>query len=430
MSRVLFALCLFPVVARAEDPSPRQLVEKAVRASGLSRWDQPLAVRYRYKFTSPAQQQAVLEVWGETHSSRCRVAVSEDGNPLASLFVSNGDRCWMQTNGRDESTESPACKIWQSIRYNERITWLVPLLVDRKFTLAPLGRSEHNGRAVLGVKVSYPDRPDASLFFDPETGALVKAHLVREGTPAGGATLLVQEFRDRQPWDGCAGDEQALAQAGVAADGPALVEFLRRQTPDPARTARVALLVRRLGDDSFAQREKATTALRRMGPAALSPLRKAAAETDPEVAHRARDLVGELSADGKAALVPAVVRLLAQKKPAGAAEVLRGRLDHCADSNERQEVLSALLELDGKTDAALAEAAKAPGRRLYLPGLKLARRIVVTEEKTRAEKFELELVEFGVFNRHDPALFVPPAPGPRGWNDNGLGLGPGLELVF
>jgi hypothetical protein len=233
---------------------------------------------------------------------------------------------------------------------------------------------------------------------------------------------MVHEFRDWRPWDGCAVDEQALAQAGVAADGPALVDFLRRQTPDPARTAHVALLVRRLGDDSFAERQKAATALRRMGPPALSLLRKAAVEVDPEVAHRARGLVGELSAEGKAALVPAVVRLLAQKKPAGAADVLRARLDHCADKDERQEVLSALVEMDGMPDEALAEAAKAPGRRLYLPGLKLARRIVVTEEKTQTLYLKMELVDFGVFNRHDPALFVPPEPGPRGWNDNGVGF--------
>src|SRR5829696_1728143 len=87
-------------------------------------------------------------------------------------------------------------------------------------------------------------------------------------------------------------DLQALRQAGVADDGPALLAHLRARTLSPADRARIARHVRALGADAFAEREHAAQALRKIGPPALPKLRAAHdSSKDLELRLRARQCV-------------------------------------------------------------------------------------------------------------------------------------------
>jgi YD repeat-containing protein len=65
------------------------------------------------------------------------------------------------------------------------------------------------------------------------------------------------------------------------------------QEEDQAR--RIETLIRQVGSDDVAEREKATEELRKIGKPAVSALQKAAESKDPEVAVRARALVAELA---------------------------------------------------------------------------------------------------------------------------------------
>src|SRR5258708_7529480 len=56
-------------------------------------------------------------------------------------------------------------------------------------------------------------------------------------------------------------DEEVLRDAKVGADGPALVEFLRRRVAGAADEARVKGMIARLGDDAFERREEASNEL-------------------------------------------------------------------------------------------------------------------------------------------------------------------------
>ena len=64
--------------------------------------------------------------------------------------------------------------------------------------------------------------------------------------------------------------------------------------PDDTEIAR---LVRQLGSDDFDQREAATTRLKAIGEPALDAVTKAATSSDPEVRHRAEDII--LTIEGK-----------------------------------------------------------------------------------------------------------------------------------
>src|SRR5262245_27272851 len=104
---------------------------------------------------------------------------------------------------------------------------------------------------------------------------------------AGLATLFPPSAVTAGPSDAANSDEQLPKAAGVGADGPALLDFFRRSTLTGADQDRIQTLIRQLGDEDYAQREKASAELLTLGSAALPKLREAAKDRDPEIAYRA-----------------------------------------------------------------------------------------------------------------------------------------------
>jgi hypothetical protein len=163
-------------------------------------------------------------------------------------------------------------------------------------------------------------------------------------------------------------DEALLKGAGLGVDGPALLEFFRKRTVNPEDEKRAAELVTDLGNTDYPVREKATRALKALGPAALPALRRAAQSDDAEVKHRARDCAGSIERGLRPELAGAAARLLAARAPDGAAPVLLAYLPWAPDADAEEEAQLALLALTvkaGKPDPALVAALedKAPARR-------------------------------------------------------------------
>lgn len=163
-----------------------------------------------------------------------------------------------------------------------------------------------------------------------------------------------------------AADEALLKKAGVAAGGPDLLDFLRRQTPGPDEQQRIAALIEQLDSPTFKKRDAATRALEKCGPHAVAVLRAAIPGRGPEMTQRLRRCIAAVERADAADVPAAAVRLLRDRRPAGAAAVLLGYLPFVADAGVEEEVLTALLGLgvkDGRPDpvvvAALADEAPA-----------------------------------------------------------------------
>src|SRR5712692_2542632 len=114
-----------------------------------------------------------------------------------------------------------------------------------------------------------------------------------------------------------AADEKSMQDAGLKTDGPALLDFFRKRTLSEADTAKLADTVRRLGDSSFAVREKATTDLITAGRNALPFLRPALKDPDLEIARRAEQCIQAIENGPGTALALAAARLLAARQPTG-----------------------------------------------------------------------------------------------------------------
>jgi HEAT repeat protein len=162
-------------------------------------------------------------------------------------------------------------------------------------------------------------------------------------------------------------DEEVLSRAGVGVEDAALLDFVKKRsvTPDEAR---IKALVRRLGADDFEAREEASRQLAAVGGPARPYLEAALNDPDAEVVRRAAECLKGIEAGSTGMVAGAAVRLLAKRKPAGAAEALLAYAvaaegDGVGDAV--REALASLALRDGKADPALVAglADNAPARR-------------------------------------------------------------------
>jgi HEAT repeat protein len=162
------------------------------------------------------------------------------------------------------------------------------------------------------------------------------------------------------------GDDEATRKKASAAwaawwkstEGDAALEEFRKRTLTAADRDRVLGLIRKLGDDSYDEREKATGALSAMNDKVVPLLQQALTSPDLEIRKRARRCLEavESGKDRLPPLAPIAVRLVGLRKPAGAVEVLLAYLAGVADDPIVDDVLTVLGTLavrDGKADPAL-----------------------------------------------------------------------------
>jgi HEAT repeat protein len=154
-----------------------------------------------------------------------------------------------------------------------------------------------------------------------------------------------------------------LQGAGVATDGPGLLEFFRKQTLSDEQRRAIGKLIVQLGDDSFQVREQATQELKALGPVAVPALQQALNDTDVEIVVRAKRCLSALKNIPTGELLAAAVRVLAARKPQRGVATLLAYLPENAHAEVEEEIVHALTVLGapaGEADAALVRALKDP----------------------------------------------------------------------
>ena len=156
-----------------------------------------------------------------------------------------------------------------------------------------------------------------------------------------------------------AADEELLRAAHTPTDGPGLLAFFRKRTPDAPTRLHIEKLITQLGSSSFTRREEATRELVSFGPRATAPLRRAMHHADLEVRWRAQQALERIEREGDPAARVAAARLLGRRKPAETAEVLLAYLPGAEDEAVAEEVgfaLTAAAVRDGKAEPVLVRA--------------------------------------------------------------------------
>lgn len=172
---------------------------------------------------------------------------------------------------------------------------------------------------------------------------------------------------DNPPAD-FAEDEKLLQNAGIATDGPGLLEFIRKHILTTAEIERIDTLIKRLGDMEFMNRVQASKDLKSIGKTSLPKLQRALKSKDAEVRRRAAEIIAFIQSDTMSDRLCAAARLLQVRQPEGAVQMLIDYLPFIEDSAVEEEVLGTLTRLgvpDCKVDPALFATlhSKAPAQR-------------------------------------------------------------------
>jgi hypothetical protein len=195
----------------------RRIIDKALKAHGgaetLARLSavtgEQTGKSYRgfgepREYTVEFAYQPPLRSWS---SSRTK---GNNGKDFVMTSARDGDRDWSRI-GTHKGFTPPESK--DEVREGAYASWIIMLypLADRSIPIAPLGKSQVNGRPALGVVVTAKGHRPIKLFFDEQTGLLVKDE-IRSEEYRGGESTYETIYDDYQTIDGikCAMREKIL----------------------------------------------------------------------------------------------------------------------------------------------------------------------------------------------------------------------------
>ena len=166
--------------ARADDAADaRALVEKAVKAQGgQEKLDKLPALTVTFKGTFHGMGDGIpmsgtISTQG-ADKQRVEIEVEAGGQKVPIVIVVAGDKGWtkivkeLKEFDKDELAEA------KEQAFASWVTTLAPLK-DKQFKLATTGEIKVDNKPALGVKVSCKGHRDVDLYFDKETGLLVKS---------------------------------------------------------------------------------------------------------------------------------------------------------------------------------------------------------------------------------------------------------------
>ncbi len=98
-----------------------------------------------------------------------------NGSTINVYLILNGNKGWASLSGIQEDMDQERIAEEKERAYVEWLTTFIPLH-DSNLHLTALGDSKVSDRAAVGLKVERKGRRDVFLYFDRDTGRLLKAH--------------------------------------------------------------------------------------------------------------------------------------------------------------------------------------------------------------------------------------------------------------
>lgn len=166
--------------ASAQNNDPKPIIEKAIKAHG---GEDKLAKLQAYR----AKMKGTLELMGlsldftseglMTMRNRMKTEITFEimGNKLSVIQVFNGEKGWMKIGDDAKDVDEDHLKEMKEEGHSVRVGSLVPLLKDKAYILAYLGEAKVNEKPAVGVKVSAKGFREIDLWFDKDSGLLVKS---------------------------------------------------------------------------------------------------------------------------------------------------------------------------------------------------------------------------------------------------------------
>jgi hypothetical protein len=164
--------------------------------------------------------------WAFQGPKQYRVAIDSEvgGQKAQQIVVINGDKGWVKINDMLMDLPKDALEEQQEQAFINWVTFVMPAaLLDKSFELSSLGEMEVEKRPAVGVRAVCKGHRDLNLYFDKETGLLVRGeYRVKDVQGLQGGKEVTQEvlLSDYQPVQGI---KQAM-KAAIKWDGKPYVD--------------------------------------------------------------------------------------------------------------------------------------------------------------------------------------------------------------
>jgi hypothetical protein len=172
-----FALALTLAGRAAADADSQAVVEKAIKAhGGLDKLSKVKAAQSKMQGT--IHLLGGIKFTGETfyqEPNQFKTVLDMEimGMNINQTVGMNGDKIWIQVMGKDIELDDKIKAGMKEEIESERLVGLV-MLKKKDYELSALGEAKVGDRDAVGVRVSAKGKKDVNLFFDKETGMLVK----------------------------------------------------------------------------------------------------------------------------------------------------------------------------------------------------------------------------------------------------------------
>ena len=108
-----------------------------------------------------------------------------NGQKFTFITVINDGKAWRKMNGDGMALDGDQLEEAKEEVYGAWVSTVLPLK-NKGFTITSLGDSKVDGHSVAGIKVAHKGHRDISLFFDKDTGLLVKTERKVKDVQGGG----------------------------------------------------------------------------------------------------------------------------------------------------------------------------------------------------------------------------------------------------
>ena len=166
---------------RAEEPDPKATITKAIKASGAKDDGKPinmtwhdvgvihaagLKIDYTADFTFRAPDALRFDMTAEVMGQKIKLT-----------SVITADKVWDAADGKVEEVAGEKKDHSLSMAYQLWVTSLSQLTRDKAFKLSSVVGKKVNDKPTHGVLVERKDKPVVTLYFDKESGLMVKSEM-------------------------------------------------------------------------------------------------------------------------------------------------------------------------------------------------------------------------------------------------------------
>jgi hypothetical protein len=235
-----FALFAVAFPARAEDPAPKEIVAKALKAVGRTDDGKESTTNFKDSGTvevSGLKIEYTAEFWFRPPNAlRFEMKAEVMGQKIEIKHVTAGDKVIEAMGG--EAAEVKGEKKDASIAqvYSFWVATLKPLNHDKGFKLSNVVGKKVNDKETYGVLVERKGKPEVTLYFDKASGLLVKSESQVKDEFQGWKEVLEESFYDdyKDVGDGV----KEATKLKVVRDGKPLIasnptDYKTVEKPDP-----------------------------------------------------------------------------------------------------------------------------------------------------------------------------------------------------